>query len=168
MLIASSPSSGVLFPSDLAASTMFGDRDSIQWPWLGETWLVELPVWQHSNWVVALPFSHFFSMCMWVLWSYNLTRNLTGDPCAHVLDCCGPRNKLEYNGYDAPAEHVWPSVPTFLLTTEMLFGSLFTIECMAAWYPQFFLISGVWCDDNAYKAKQEVAIHYNTVQRSTI
>lgn len=28
-------------------------------------------------------------------------------------------NKLEYNGYDAPAEHVWPSVPTFLLTTEM-------------------------------------------------
>jgi hypothetical protein len=74
----------------------------------------------------------------------QLTRNLTGDPCAHVLDFCGPRNKLEYNGYDAPAEHVWPSVPTFLLTTEMLFGSLFTIECMAAWYPQFvFLISGV-------------------------
>jgi hypothetical protein len=51
----------------------------------------------------------------------------------------------------------------------MLFGSLFTIECMAAWYPQFvFLISGVWCDDNAYKAKQEVAILYNTVQQSTI
>lgn len=58
-------------------------------------------------------------------------------------------NKLEYNGYDAPAEHVWPSVPTFLLTTEMLFGSLFTIECMVkfcAFRGEFFCRLWNWFD----------------------
>lgn len=58
-------------------------------------------------------------------------------------------NKLAYSGYDAPAERVWPSVPTFLLTTEMLFGSLFTIECMVkfcAYRGEFFCRLWNWFD----------------------
>lgn len=58
-------------------------------------------------------------------------------------------NRLEYSGYDAPAEHVWPSVPTFLMTTEMLFGTLFTIECMVkfcAYRVEFFCKLWNWFD----------------------
>lgn len=59
---------------------------------------------------------------------------LTSSPFQLGLPSHEPRNKLDYHGYDAPAEHVWPSIPTFLFVTEMLFGSLFTLECLAAWH----------------------------------
>jgi len=57
--------------------------------------------------------------------------------------------KLEYHGYSAPANNVWPSVPTFLLTTEMLFGTLFTVECLVklcAYRLEFFCKLWNWFD----------------------
>lgn len=67
--------------------------------------------------------------------------------------------KLSYEGYGASAQQIWPSVPGFLQATEMLFGTLFFVECLLRlcayrwdffcklwnWF-DFFLVL-LWCFD---------------------
>ena len=38
--------------------------------------------------------------------------------------------KLGYEGYLAPASEIWPGVPAVLQAVEILFGTLFCLECI--------------------------------------